>query len=112
MGSSQSSNKKNVADDGIETVSFSLLLFFFFCNQTKPKSVTCTGSFNPEYITFTESGNLKIHNNDADKDQQLKEFAKVDSIEEVEGKEWYIMDSAWVNCWLAYVHFDKVSYAR
>lgn len=24
-----------------------------------------------------------------------------------DGKEWYIMDSAWIATWLAYVHFDK-----
>ena len=46
------------------------------------------------------------------KDDQLKFFCNstIDRIDEEEGKEWYIMDSAWINSWLAFVKFDdKVS---
>lgn len=44
-----------------------------------------------------------------ERDAQLKVFtsARVDSIEEEEGKIWYIMDSAWITSWLAYVQFNK-----
>lgn len=42
------------------------------------------------------------------RDKQIREIMQLDRTDDKdEEKTWYIMDSAWIASWLAYVHFDK-----
>jgi len=64
---------------------------------------------DPAKIFWDDSGNLvygKAHWMKQDK--QIREIMQLDRTDDKdEEKLWYIMDSAWVSSWLAYVHFDK-----
>eukprot|EP01031_Cornospumella_fuschlensis_P031136 gene31136-37632_t len=63
---------------------------------------------DPRYITWDQHGNL-IYGmaHPVSRKQQLKEILELDFIDEEEGKQWYVVSSAWVASWLAYVHFAK-----
>eukprot|EP01031_Cornospumella_fuschlensis_P026039 gene26039-31441_t len=63
---------------------------------------------DPRYVTWDQHGNL-IYGmaHPVSRKQQLKEILELDFIDEEEGKQWYVVSSAWVASWLAYVHFAK-----
>ena len=83
------------------------------CNSSKDDENTLIlGQFDTSKISYDRYGNL-IHNgpqiSKEERDAQVKRFSssKIDSIEEDEDKDWYIMDASWITSWLAYAHFDK-----
>ena len=70
------------------------------------------GQFDTSKISYNKYGNL-VHGGPQisreERDNQVKFFSssKIDSVEEDEDKDWYIMDASWITSWLAYAHFDK-----
>jgi hypothetical protein len=59
------------------------------------------------FISWDEKGNLRyglVH--PVKRLQQKLEILQLDFVDDEDGKLWYIMDSAWIASWLAYVHFD------
>lgn len=59
------------------------------------------------FISWDDKGNLRyglVH--PVKRLQQKLEILQMDFVDDEDGKLWYIMDSAWIASWLAYVHFD------
>ena len=81
-------------------------------SSSKDEDVSVIGAFDTSKISYNKHGNL-VHGGPQiskdDRDHQVKFFSssKVDSIEEDENRDWYIMDASWITSWLAYAHFDK-----
>jgi len=64
--------------------------------------------FDTMYISWDEKGNLRyglVH--PVTRQKQLREILSLDFVDEENGKTWYIMDSAWIEAWLAYVNINK-----
>lgn len=64
--------------------------------------------FDRKYIAWDQSGNLRYGlEHPIERKLQLKEILEMDFVDEEEGKKWYVMSSAWIASWLAYVQFAR-----
>lgn len=65
--------------------------------------------YDPSCIYYDDNGNLRYASGAGakDRDAELRRIVAVDDNVEEEDKEWWIIDSTWVNAWLAYVHYAK-----
>jgi len=66
------------------------------------------GVYDARLIFWDKHGNLRYGETTvAPPERQLLEVMELDYVDDEDGKKWYLVESAWLASWLAFVHVDK-----
>jgi len=68
--------------------------------------------YETDRIFYDEHGNLRFGRKPRNRKEEFAIFCKpdVDDTEEHPNKEWYIVDTAWIQCWLSFVHLSDADH--